>query len=95
MFIVQLKFSKNKAKAGQFMDGHKTWIKNGFDDGVFLLTGSLQPKLGGAVIAHNITLEDLQTRVADDPFVQEDIVRTDIIEISPALADTRLQFLLE
>lgn len=34
MFIVLLKFSGNKAQAGQFMEGHKEWIKRGFDDGV-------------------------------------------------------------
>jgi len=35
MFVVLLKFSGNKAQAGQFMEGHKNWIKRGFDDGVF------------------------------------------------------------
>ncbi len=25
------------------MDEHNAWIKQGFDDGVFLLVGSLQP----------------------------------------------------
>ena len=44
MFIVLLKFSDNKAKAGQFMDSHKAWLKRGFDDGVFLLAGSLKPQ---------------------------------------------------
>ena len=47
MFIVLLKFSDNKVKTGQFMEGHKAWIKRGFDDGVFLLVGSLQPNSGG------------------------------------------------
>ena len=37
MFIVLLKFSDNKDKASRFMEGHKEWIKLGFDDGVFLL----------------------------------------------------------
>ncbi|PPR73280.1 MAG: hypothetical protein CFH03_00926 [Alphaproteobacteria bacterium MarineAlpha3_Bin2] len=41
MFIVFLTFSDNKANAGQFMEGHKEWITRGFDDGVFLLAGSL------------------------------------------------------
>jgi hypothetical protein len=29
MFIVLLKFSSNKAQAGQFMAGHNDWIKHG------------------------------------------------------------------
>ena len=47
MFIVLLKFSDNKDQAAQFMEGHNEWIKRGFDDDVFLLAGSLQPKWGG------------------------------------------------
>ena len=94
MFIVLLKFSENKDQAGQFMEDHNNWIKRGFDDGVFLLVGSLQPNLGGGIMAHNTTLPDLQRRVNDDPFVAENVVRAEIIEISPAKADERLSFLL-
>ena len=94
LFIVLLKFSANKSQAGQFMDGHKQWIKRGFDDGVFLLVGSLEPSLGGGIVAHNTSRPDLQARVKADPFVVENVVTADIIEIEPARADARLQFLL-
>jgi uncharacterized protein YciI len=83
MFIVLLKFSDNKARAGQFMDGHKAWLKRGFEDGVFLLAGSLKPQLGGGIMAHNISRQDLQARVNDDPFVTHDIVAPEIIEFEP------------
>ena len=95
MFIVLLKFSDNKGNAGQFMDGHKEWIKRGFDDGVFLLAGSLQPKLGGGIVAHDTSLPDLQSRVNTDPFVAENVVKAEILEIAPAKADARLGFLLD
>lgn len=94
MFTVLLKFSDNKAQAGQFMDGHKEWIKRGFDDGVFLLAGSLQPNLGGGIMAHNTSLSDLQSRINDDPFVAENVVSAEIHEITPARTDERLAFLL-
>ena len=94
MFIVLLKFSGNKAQASQFMDGHKQWIQRGFDDGVFLLTGSLQPNAGGGILAHNTSLADLQSRVNADPFVAENVVSAEILEIAPAKAEPRLDFLL-
>ncbi len=94
MFVVLLTFSDNKSKAGQFMEGHKDWIKRGFDDGVFLLAGSLQPNLGGGIVAHNTSGSDLQGRVNDDPFVAEKVVTAQIVEITPSKADVRLQFLL-
>ncbi len=94
MFIVLLKFSDNKGQASQFMEGHNEWIRRGFDDGIFLLVGSLQPNLGGGIVAHNLTLSDLQSRVNNDPFVSENVVSAEILEITPSKADERLEFLL-
>ena len=95
MFIVLLKFSDNKGQAGEYMEGHNAWIKQGFEDGVFLLVGSIEPGLGGSVVAHNTSLAELENRVNTDPFVAEDIVRSEIIEISPKKAEERLNFLVD
>ncbi len=94
MFVVLLKFSGNKGQAGQFMEGHKEWIKRGFDDGVFLLVGNLQPNLGGGIVAHNTSLPELQSRVNDDPFVAQNVVSAEILGIAPSRTDERLKFLL-
>ncbi len=94
MFIVLLKFSSNKDQAIQYMEGHKEWINRGFDDVVFLLVGSVQPNLGGGIVAHNMSLSDLQSRVNTDPFVVEKVVKAEILEITPSKADARLNFLL-
>ena len=92
MFVVLLRFA-DKSKAGPLMEGHKAWIKRGFDDGVFLLVGGLQPNLGGGIVAHNTSLDALQSRVSDDPFVAEKVVTAEILEIAPSRADDRLSFL--
>ena len=95
MFIVLLRFSENKCKGSEFLEGHKAWIQRGFDDGVFLMVGGLQPNAGGGIVAHNTSLSELQSRVGDDPFVAEGIVTAEILEIAPQRADERLTFLLE
>jgi uncharacterized protein YciI len=94
MFIVFLKFSANKSEAGRFMEGHKAWLKRGFDDGVFLVSGSLPPQAGGGIVAHNTSFAELARRVADDPFVAENVVSAEIVEIAPSRTDARLDFLL-
>jgi uncharacterized protein YciI len=93
MFIVLLRFSSNESQASQFMERHNEWIKRGFDDGVFLLVGSLRPNLGGGIVAHNTSLSELHSRVNDDPFVAENIVSAEILEISPSKSDGRMAFL--
>ncbi len=93
MFIVFLRFSSNKAAAGEHVDGHNAWLKQGFDEGVFLLAGTIEPGQGGSVLAHNTTMEELEQRVQADPFVAEDVVSAEIIEVSPKKTDERLGFL--
>jgi uncharacterized protein YciI len=95
MFIVLLKFSGNKAKAGQLMEGHKAWLKRGFDDGIFLMSGSLKPQLGGGIMAHNISRDDLLARVNDDPFVAHDVVAPEIIEFEPSQRQPQLEGLIQ
>jgi uncharacterized protein YciI len=93
MFVVLLKFSNNKGQASQFMESHNAWLKQGFDDGVFLLAGTIQPKLGGGILAHGVSLPELHARVGDDPFVVHDVVSAEILEITPGRTDARLDFL--
>lgn len=94
MFVVLLRLSANRGQASKFMEGHKEWIKRGFDDGVFLLVGSLRPDLGGGIVAHQTSLPDLQARVDDDPFVAENVVSAEILEIAPSRTEERLAFLI-
>lgn len=92
MFVVTLRFV-DRTKAPQFMDGHNAWIKRGFDEGVFLLAGGLQPNAGGAILAHNTSRAEFEARVQADPFVAEGVVSADILEIAPSRSDERLAFL--
>lgn len=95
MFIVQLKFAENKSAAGEHMAGHNAWLKSGFEDGVFLLAGSLQPGLGGGILAQGEDRSALEARINADPFVAEKVVSAEIVELEPKKADPRLAFLME
>jgi uncharacterized protein YciI len=93
MFAVFLRLV-DRNKAGQFLEGHKAWLNRGFEEGVFVLAGGLQPNQGGALIVHNTSLADLQARVNADPFVAEGVVKAEILEITPSRVDERLKFLV-
>ncbi len=92
MFIITLRFA-DKTKAQQLMDAHNAWIRQGFDDGVFLLVGGLQPGAGGAIVAHGASRAQVEARVKADPFVAEGVVTAEILEIAPGRTDERLAFL--
>lgn len=94
MFMVFLRFSDNRAEAKRHIQGHNEWLAHGFDEGVFLLSGSLQPTLGGGILAHNTSRAELERRVASDPFVVQNVVRAEIFELTPSKTDPRLDFML-
>jgi uncharacterized protein YciI len=94
MFIVFLKFSAQRARAPQFLEGHQRWIDRGFADGVFLLVGSLPSGAGGAILAHGVTAEELRRRIDEDPFVEHDVVFAEVHQVLANRADERLAFLL-
>lgn len=93
MYVVLLRFSANKARAAEHMEGHQEWIRRGVADGVFVLVGSIREGEGGAVLATGTIPEDLRARVDQDPFVAHDVVTAEIIAIEPNLTDPRLAFL--
>lgn len=94
MFIVLLRFSTHRDKAAALMEAHKAWIQTGFDDGHFLMTGSLMPQAGGAILAQGLSHTELEARLAADPFVREGVVSTEIIEIAPSRVAPGLEALL-
>lgn len=94
MYVVFLKFAANRADAPRHMDGHNAWIRQGFEDGVFLLAGSLVPGVGGAVLVRGEPREALEARVAADPFVKEGVVSAEIHQIAPGRTHEGLAALL-
>lgn len=57
---------------------------------MFLLSGSLVPGLGGAILAQAPTRASLETRIAADPFVIADVVHAEILEVAPGIVDPAL-----
>lgn len=94
MYVVFLRFSAGRDQAGRLMQAHKDWLQSGFDEGVFLLAGSIQPQAGGMILANGVTQAQLEERVSADPFVMEDVVQAEIMAVTPSKADPRLAFLL-
>ncbi|MEO1353071.1 MAG: hypothetical protein AAFW84_30640 [Cyanobacteria bacterium J06635_15] len=58
----------------------KAWLQKGFEDGLFLLSGSWKTKSGG-IIAHVVLPDDLAAYINEDPFVKEGVVTAEIVEL--------------
>lgn len=84
LFIIFLRFASGRDQAGQWMSGHKQWIQEGIADGTFLMVGSLDNAQGGVVIAAGKDGDQIQARVAQDPFVTHGVVSAEVHAVSPS-----------
>lgn len=88
MYIVFLRFSQNRAQAGQWMAEHNKWLAEGFACGAFVLAGSLEQGQGGVLIARDMDQASLLERVRLDPFVVHGVVTAEVHGLKPSrLAD--------
>lgn len=102
MYIVFLKFSKNKKAAPDFKDAHVEWICTGVNRGIFCLAGGLaemvdtetKNALGGAILADNISYDELVKYIHEDPFVIENVVTAEIMHFAPGFASSDYQIAL-
>ncbi|GAA6143684.1 YciI family protein [Hydrogenophaga sp. 5NK40-0174] len=94
VFAITLRFGANKAKASEHMAGHKAWITQGRADGTFLMVCSVVPGLGGFILAQGESRNAIEALVERDPFVAENVVTAEVLEIAPHQVDDRLTFLL-
>lgn len=95
MFVVVLQFKVDKAEIAPLMPAHSQWLQRGFDEGVFVLTGGIAPGVGGMILAHQSTREELQRRLDEDPLIAQDKVSVDISEVEISRVDERMKFLAE
>lgn len=95
MYIIYLKFGPNRGQAGQWMAGHMQWIQQGIEDGIFLLTGSLDAGLGGVVLAANVDRCEIDRRVDQDPFVTHEVVTVEVHPVAPSRMSQGMAVLLD
>ena len=85
MFIIFLRFGPNRNQAGQWMAEHMQWIREGIDDGTFLMAGSLDNGAGGVVLAAGQDNAAIRARVRQDPFVIHGVVSAEMHDVAPSL----------
>lgn len=90
MYLVFLKFSDNKSLAPKYMQMHNDWINEHTHSGKFLMVGTLEPKQGGCIFAECKSMDEIKQLIANDPFVANDVVKPEILQVSPSKVSNHL-----
>ncbi|MDI6099458.1 YciI family protein [Actinoplanes sp. NEAU-A12] len=68
MFVVVLTYRADLARVDEALQDHIAWLDRQYADGVFIASGRRVPRVGGVILAGGLSAEDLERRLAEDPF---------------------------
>ncbi len=93
MFIVHLTYTAPLADIDRHLEPHRAWVEAGLAEGIFVAAGPLVPRTGGVILAHGLTREALNARLAEDPFAKAGLIRVEVLDHAIRVSDPRLSFL--
>lgn len=82
MRIVTLTYTADLAAIDAALDDHRQWLHEDYADGAFLVSGAKEPRTGGVIVTADISRDELDKRLADDPFRQRTLADYTVITIN-------------
>lgn len=95
MFIVILNYIRPLEEVNEKREEHLSFIGNHIITGKFLTAGRQNPALGGVIVAHNITREELKDILVTDPYYTNKLAEHTIIEFIPGMYAQGIEEALE
>lgn len=86
LFVVTLTYRVALEQIDAALPEHVAWLDRQYADGVFVLSGRRVPRTGGVILATNTTAEDLERRLADDPFRRRAYADYAVVAVEPTRA---------
>lgn len=91
MFVVTLRYDVALDRIDEALAEHIAWLDKNYADGTFVLSGPQVPRIGGVLIAVNTTREELDQRLADDPFNRRGYATYVVAEYAPTRVASGLE----
>jgi len=95
MFIVLLNYTAPAEEIENHRVAHREWVDARFNEGVFIASGRLTSSTGGVILAHGISIENLEALMATDPFTVNNLIRVEILDVDLRRTTRSLAFLKE
>ncbi len=93
VLIAVLEYTKSLDEVDVLLSEHRRYLQDLLDQGKLLICGKLQPRTGGVIIAKNISREEFEKILKNDPFTK--VSKHTIIEFIPSLYDDCLKELFQ
>lgn len=90
-FIIEITYTAPPDKMAEIRPQHRAYIQTGFDCGLLLFSGPMEPMTGGIVVARMNSLSDVTDFFAQDPYNIADVAAYRFIEFKPVFFQPPLE----
>ncbi|WP_433795621.1 YciI family protein [Actinoplanes sp. CA-252034] len=84
MFVIILTYRVGLEKIDAVLQDHVAWLDQQYADGVFLASGRRIPRVGGVILAKDVTPAELEERLDLDPFRRHGLADYAVTEFIPS-----------
>lgn len=90
LYLDILKYVRPVAEVDAHLEAHREWLRQGFDEGLVLMAGRRDPRMGGVILIKASTLDEARRYAEADPYITAGVAEYDLIAFEPTLrsADT-------
>ncbi len=85
MFVIALTYLKPTEAIDALLAAHREFLREQYDNGVFLMSGRMVPRTGGIIIATADSRADIEAIIELDPFRQAGAASYTITEFVPTM----------
>ena len=81
-FLLISKYVKPLAEVERVLPAHREFLQRYYDAGMFIVSGPLNPRTGGVILATAQSRDEIQDCLEEDPFFVEGVSEYEILEFS-------------
>jgi uncharacterized protein YciI len=83
MFVLLSRYLKPLDEVDRHLADHRAFLEKHYAAHHLLTSGPQNPRTGGVIVTHDLTREQAEAMMAEDPFVREGIAEYEFIEFEP------------
>ncbi len=84
MYLLLSRYTKPLAEVDRHVIAHRAFLDRYYASGDLIVSGPMEPREGGVIIANTVPRERLDAMLAEDPFVREGVSEYRVIEFHAA-----------
>ena len=92
MFIISITYKVDLNIVDKFLESHIEFLDKYFKSNIFLLSGRKNPRIGGIIIADNVTENEVNEIIKEDSFYINNIANYEITEFTPSRFNEKIKF---